>query len=145
MMSLHPGAEAIISWEPDDSPQVMTVMTSLEPLDWDNGQPDHTCDWDCLTMHAFCPLSPVLCLLKPVAYVCTLKMAEDGWVFILPLPWHALSHAINLLSLPSPWLFIWHLGAGGQACHVESQDSGPLVSAWLWWQVLKALPYIILE
>jgi hypothetical protein len=31
-MRPHPGAGAIISWEPDGSPQVMTVMTSsLEP------------------------------------------------------------------------------------------------------------------
>jgi hypothetical protein len=56
-----PGAGAIISWEPDGSPQVMTVMTSLEPLweplDWDNGQAWHTCDWDCLSVHTFvsCP------------------------------------------------------------------------------------------
>jgi hypothetical protein len=33
MVRLHPGAEAIISWEPDGSPQVMKVMTpSPEPL-----------------------------------------------------------------------------------------------------------------
>jgi hypothetical protein len=33
MMRLHPGAGTVISWEQDDSHQVMTVMTSfLEPL-----------------------------------------------------------------------------------------------------------------
>jgi hypothetical protein len=39
-MRLHPRAGAIISWEPDCSPQVMTAMISSpeplsEPLDWD--------------------------------------------------------------------------------------------------------------
>jgi hypothetical protein len=58
MMRLHPGAGTVISWEQDDSHQVMTVMTSFleplwEPLNWDNGQPDHTCDWYCLPMHTF--------------------------------------------------------------------------------------------
>jgi hypothetical protein len=28
-------------------------------------------------MHAFVPCPPVLCLLKPIAHVCTLKMTED--------------------------------------------------------------------
>jgi hypothetical protein len=33
MMRLYPGAGIIISWEPDDSPQVMTAITSsLDPL-----------------------------------------------------------------------------------------------------------------
>jgi hypothetical protein len=40
----------------------------------DNSQPGHTCNWDYLTMHTFCPLSPILCLFKPV---CTLKTTED--------------------------------------------------------------------
>jgi hypothetical protein len=26
-----------------------------EPLDWDNGQPEHICDWDYLAMHTFVP------------------------------------------------------------------------------------------
>jgi hypothetical protein len=42
MMRLHPGAGIIMSWEPDCSPQVMTVIiTSPEPSknkDWDNDQ-----------------------------------------------------------------------------------------------------------
>jgi hypothetical protein len=79
MMRLHPGGGAVISWEPDDSPQVMTVMTSsLEPLweslDRDNGQSEHTCDWD---YSYLCPLPPVLCLLKPITNICTPKMAEE--------------------------------------------------------------------
>jgi hypothetical protein len=33
MMRLHPGAEVIISWEPDCSLQVITaITTSVEPL-----------------------------------------------------------------------------------------------------------------
>jgi hypothetical protein len=46
MMRLHPGAEIIISWELDCSPQVMTVATtSSEPSkskDFDNDQPGPT-------------------------------------------------------------------------------------------------------
>jgi hypothetical protein len=81
MRRLHPGAEAVISWEPDGSPEVMTVMTSSpeplwEHLDWDNCQPDYTCDWDCLTMHTFVPCPQFFCLLKAIADVCTMKMAE---------------------------------------------------------------------
>jgi hypothetical protein len=48
-------------------------------------------------------------------------------VLTLPLPRHVLSRVINLLSLPSPGLFIWCLGMGGQTWHVESQESGPWV------------------
>jgi hypothetical protein len=54
MMSLYSGAGVIILWEPDCSLQVMTAITSpelRENKDQDNGQPEHTCDWDCLTMH----------------------------------------------------------------------------------------------
>jgi hypothetical protein len=32
MMRLHLGAEIIISWEPDHSSQVMTVITAPEPF-----------------------------------------------------------------------------------------------------------------
>jgi hypothetical protein len=81
MMRLHPGAVAIISWEPDCSPAVMTASNIFsrplwEPLDWDNGQPEHTCDWDCLCIP--CPLPPVLFSTYLIAHVCTPKMAEDG-------------------------------------------------------------------
>jgi hypothetical protein len=36
---------------------------------------------------------------------------------------HKVSWAlvINLLSLPSPWLFIWYIGVSGWTWHVESQ------------------------
>jgi hypothetical protein len=60
-----------------------------------------------------CPLPLALCLLKPVAHVCTLKMAEDGLSVTLPLPMDVPSRVINLLSLPPPGLVIWRLGAGG--------------------------------
>jgi hypothetical protein len=34
MMRLHPGAEVIMTWEPDCSPQVMTaIKTSPEPTE----------------------------------------------------------------------------------------------------------------
>jgi hypothetical protein len=43
---------------------VMTMVTSLEPLwetlNWNNGQPEHTWDWDCFNYACFCPLPPVL-------------------------------------------------------------------------------------
>jgi hypothetical protein len=32
---------------------------------------------------------------------------------------------INLLSLPSPCLFIWPLGVGGWTWHMECQEFGP--------------------
>jgi hypothetical protein len=48
-----------------------------ENKDWDNDQQEHTCDWKCLIIHTFCPLPPVICLLKPISNVCTLKIAED--------------------------------------------------------------------
>jgi hypothetical protein len=45
--------------------------------DWDNGQPDHTCDWNRCTMYAFVPCLQFFCIFKPITHVCTLKMAED--------------------------------------------------------------------
>jgi hypothetical protein len=72
MMRLHPGAGAIISWEPDSSPQVMTEITSSlkpvwETLDSDNGQPERTYDWNFLTIHTLVPCPQFFCLLKPIA------------------------------------------------------------------------------
>jgi hypothetical protein len=69
IVRLHPGAGAVISWEPDGSPQWMIVMpSSLEslwdPLDRDSNQLDHTCDWDCLTMHTFVPCPQLVAYLK---------------------------------------------------------------------------------
>jgi hypothetical protein len=34
-------------------------------------------DWDCLAIHTFVPCPQFFLLLKTVAHVCTLKMAED--------------------------------------------------------------------
>jgi hypothetical protein len=62
----------------------------------------------------------VLCLFKLIAHVW--RWAECLLCFFPP--WHFLSHVINLLSLPSPYLFIWHLGAGGWTWHMESQEFG---------------------
>jgi hypothetical protein len=50
-----------------------------------------------------------------------------SWVLILLFPQCVLNYVINLLSLPSPCLFIWHLGAGGQTWPVETQECGPWV------------------
>jgi hypothetical protein len=60
----------------------MTVIASspepfLEPLDWDNGQPEHTYDWDGLTMNTLFPCPKFFCLPTFIAHVCTLNMAED--------------------------------------------------------------------
>jgi hypothetical protein len=49
------------------------------------------------------------------------RWLKISWVLTLPLPMDVLSRVINLLSLPSPGLFIWHLVAGGQTWHVGSQ------------------------
>jgi hypothetical protein len=71
----------------------MTVVASLEPLweplDWDNNLSEHICDWDCLTMHTFVPCAQSFCLLKPIAHVCTPKMAEDELS-----PYSASSHGM---------------------------------------------------
>jgi hypothetical protein len=112
------------------SSQVMiAITTSLKPLknkDWDNGRPgptrsilrqwavwpptcchllwppEHTCDWDCLTMYTFCPLLQFfLILFKAEAYVCTLKMTEDEMKCLLCLfPQCVLGSVIKHLSLP---------------------------------------------
>jgi hypothetical protein len=88
--------------------------------------PEHICDWDCLTMHTFVPYPQFFCDLKSIAYVCTPKMAEDELNALFCLfPRHVCSHVINLLSLPSPCLFIWCLGASGRTWHMESQEFGP--------------------
>jgi hypothetical protein len=124
-------------------PSSVTARTaSLEPSknkDWDNGQAgptqplEHTWDWDCLTMHTFWLLPLVLCLLKAEAHICTSKIAEDGLKCSLCLfPWYVLYCVIDLLALPSPWLFICPIGTSGRTWHVESQEFGPktLVSLW---------------
>jgi hypothetical protein len=83
---------------------LLTMMTSSleplwEPLDWVNGKPEHTCDWDCLTVHTSVSLLPVLCLLKPIAHVCTLKMAEDEVILPLPLPMACLQPCNKTFSV----------------------------------------------
>jgi hypothetical protein len=42
-------------------------------------------------------------------------------------PQYVLDHVTNLLSCPSPCLFIWHIGASDWTQHVEFQDFGPWV------------------
>jgi hypothetical protein len=81
-------------------------------------------------MHNSFLLPLALGLFKPIAHVCTQKMAEDGLgasqglgrgkVSTKPIFSHLLgtdmsfrillSQVINLLSLPSPCFFIWHIG-----------------------------------
>jgi hypothetical protein len=39
-----------------------------------------------------------------------------GWVLTLPLPTACPQLCNKLLSLPSPCLFTWHLGASGLTC-----------------------------
>jgi hypothetical protein len=125
-MRLHPGAGAIISWEPDRSPQVMTAVTSsLEPLwepsDWDNGQPEHTCAWDCLCY--LCPLPQALVYLN-----LQLTSVPPGWLktsWVLTLP--TARPFLYTKPLPSLCLFIWHLESGGWTWHMASQELGPWV------------------
>jgi hypothetical protein len=81
---------------------------------------DHTCDWDCLTMHTFVPCPPFFYLLKPTAHVCTPKMAEGAECSLCLFPRCVPGPVRNLLSLPSPRLFIWYLGAvAGSACGIS--------------------------
>jgi hypothetical protein len=55
----------------------MTAVTpSPEPLS-EYGQSEHTCDWDCLTVHTFVPCLQLFCILKRIAHVYIPKMAED--------------------------------------------------------------------
>jgi hypothetical protein len=61
-------------------------------------------------------------------------------------PWHVPSHVVNLLSLPSPGLFIWHLGSGGQTWHMESQEFRPWVqnsglNIWIFFKTEQCLVY----
>jgi hypothetical protein len=57
MKRLPPGAEEIISWEPDSSPQVVRVITTspdsreLELRYWPASQSIPVCDLNYLTMH----------------------------------------------------------------------------------------------
>jgi hypothetical protein len=80
-MMLHPRAGVIILWEPDCSPQVMTVITSSL---WNPSRNtwteiiENSYNWGYLTMHSFVPCPQLYCLLKPTAHVYTPKMAEDG-------------------------------------------------------------------
>jgi hypothetical protein len=81
----------------------MTAITSSldasrGPLDWDNGQPEHTCDRDCLTMHSFVPCSQLFCLLKPITHAYTPKMAEDE-----PSVHSASSHCMSRPCIKPPF------------------------------------------
>jgi hypothetical protein len=122
IMRLYPGAGVIIFMG-------TILLSSSDDSNIFSGTPwEHFCDQDCLNMHTFAPFPQFFCLFKPVAHVCTL---EDGWgwaeCLLCFFPPHVQSHVINLLSLPSPCLFTWRLGAGGQTSHMESQEFGPWV------------------
>jgi hypothetical protein len=54
---------------------------------------------NCLAMYTFIPCLQFFCLLKPIACVCTLKMAEDK---------------LSAHSASSQSLFIWCLGVGAR-------------------------------
>jgi hypothetical protein len=86
------------------------IATSLEPLT--NDQPDHTCDWDVLTMHIF-HSTPIHFLFKVKAHVCTLKMARNWLRCLLCLfLWHVPCCIINLcLPFTTTHLFTWYTGA----------------------------------
>jgi hypothetical protein len=103
----------------------MTRRSLSQNKDWNNDQPDHTCDW---TLSLCIPWPPApSCLLKPVTHVCTPNMAEKELSAHSASSHHMSQGVINLLSLPSPCLFIWHLGVGEWTWHMESQDFGPWV------------------
>jgi hypothetical protein len=132
--SCHPPSDGnypknTLKQEPDYSLQVITFKTGprLWPHhSWD--QPNHTCDWVCLTMHTFVPYPQFFCLFKFIAHVCTLKRAEDE------LSTHSASSFGMSWTVKKPpfflsssSLFIWHLGEGGQTWHMESQEFWPWV------------------
>jgi hypothetical protein len=74
------------SWQgtettPSNRPPAWLQITTLEPLPEQglSAWSIRTHLWLGLLNYAYLgPLSPVLCLLKPIAHVCILKMAEDG-------------------------------------------------------------------
>jgi hypothetical protein len=93
-MRLHPGAGVVISWEPDCSPWVMTVITSslepfLKPRDWDNGQPEHIC----LTMHPFVPCPQFFIYLNLQLMSIPRRWLRMSWVFTIASS-HGMSWAV---------------------------------------------------
>jgi hypothetical protein len=75
MMRLHPGAEAIISWEPDCSPQVMTANPSQSSGTAIMVNQRHLC-LGLFNYGTFVPYPQFFCLLKPITHTAQ-KMAED--------------------------------------------------------------------
>jgi hypothetical protein len=132
MMRLHPGAPRSnhlmgtgLLPSSDDSINFFSE-TLWEPLDWDNGQPEHTCDWDCLTMHTLSPTLSFFVYLDLQLMSVPQRWLNLSWVITLPHP-SACSKPINFLSLCSPCLFIWHLGAGNRTWYMGSQEFRPQV------------------
>jgi hypothetical protein len=75
----------------------------------------------------FWPLPPVLCLLKPIVHVCTLKMAEDELSLTLPLPTVCpkLCNKPPFSAFTMPLYLAFRGGWPDLAC--ESQEFGPWV------------------
>jgi hypothetical protein len=74
-------------------------------------------------MHAFHLLPLILCLFEVKAVSVPRRWLRMGLVCLLPqcVP----SRVISLLSLPSPCLFIWQIGASGQTWLVEAREFEP--------------------
>jgi hypothetical protein len=75
-------------------------------------------------MHTFVPCPRPL---KPIAHVCTLKMAENRLSAFSALPTSCPSPVINLLSLSFTMLLYLVYRGRWLEWHVESQELGPWV------------------
>jgi hypothetical protein len=132
--------------EPDYSFQVITSQNWTRPpagprlgaLPVMTPGPTRPYLWlNCLTMHTFVPCPQFFLPLKPIAHVCTLRMAKDELSAYSASSCGMSCHVINL-SLPAPFLFTWCLGAGGLLWSEKSQEFGSWVqnSGWkLWYRV----------
>jgi hypothetical protein len=79
---------------------------------------------DCLTMHTFVPCSQFNCLFKPIAQVCTPKMAEISWVLTLPLS-TGCPKLCNKPPFSAFTMSLYFMFRGGW--YVESQEFGPWI------------------
>jgi hypothetical protein len=132
MTRLQPGAGVIISWEPDCSPQVMTVIPSSRTRtnkDRDNGQPgptralEHVYDWNCLTLHTFVLWFLMYLKLTPMSV--PWRWLKMGWVLTLPSP--AVSQPCN----QSPFSALHHVSLFGVQAWVAGVNcESPGVWSW---------------
>jgi hypothetical protein len=93
--TIIPNQSNPLKQEPDYSLQVLTSQNwtkCTRPPAWPRLpappviKPSRPQLWLGLFMHNFVPCPQFICLLKPITYICTPKIAEDEWVLSLPRP-----------------------------------------------------------